>query len=378
MDARGWVVVVGLALGGALGGAGAARADTVTLVDGRTLVGRALVKPDGRVVVSGPYGESTVDRWDVVRIERGPTVEDRFQAEAARHAPGDPDGLLALAGWCHDNGLSGRARQLEAEAARIVALREAERRAAALAHRRAVAGDDADAIFEVARWAEREGYEREVVERLLREALLRDPQHAGAAAALDLRRREAAMEAARREAERQAALAAADRARAERARAEADAARRAADARLAQAAARERAAQAREREAQAREAAARQREAEAQAAAARPVEVWPVVVGRGRGAAPPARPRAAAGGSSGARGGPHPRRGPRRRRPPRASCSRRPRRAPAPSRASRSRRACGRSGRPSSTPGGGDVLRAFVLVTWRSSCARHSPSSPRC
>ncbi|MCW8138481.1 MAG: hypothetical protein KIT58_06210, partial [Planctomycetota bacterium] len=101
MDPRSWVVVVTLALGAA----GAARADTVVLVDGRTLVGRALVRADGSVVVSGPYGQTTVDRWDVVRIERGPTLEDRFQAEAARHQPGDPDGLLALADWCHQHGL---------------------------------------------------------------------------------------------------------------------------------------------------------------------------------------------------------------------------------------------------------------------------------
>lgn len=278
----------------ALGAAGAARADTVVLADGRTLVGRALVRADGSVVVSGPYGQTTVDRWDVVRIERGPTLEDRFQAEAARHVPGDPDGLLALADWCHQHGLGARARQLEAEADRIRVAREAERRAVALAHRRALAGDDADRIYEVARWAEREGYERDVIERLLREALLHDPQHAAAQAALDLRRREAAIEAARREAERQAALAAADRARAERARAEADAARRAADARLAEAQARERAAQAREREAQAREAQAREREAEAwrreaEAAAARSNEVWPLVIVGGGAACPPAR-----------------------------------------------------------------------------------------
>jgi hypothetical protein len=265
-----------LLLACALGAAGVARGDTITLVDGRVLEGRATRTANGRVVIKVRLGEVTVDARDVVKIEAGATLDERYEAARAGCDLSDPDDLERLAAWCHDNGLVGRARALAADAGRLRAEQEAARRAAELASRRAAAGKDAAALYQTARWAEAESYGDGVVEALLREALLADPEYARAQVALELRAKQVeadrqlalARERAEEQAE-EARRAATERAAAEEERARAAAARQEADARLAAAQADQAAAAARRAEAEAAAAAAEEqrRLAEAQAEA---------------------------------------------------------------------------------------------------------------
>lgn len=202
MRAGGWVVVACALLGSV------ARADTVTLRDGRVLEGRVARLADGRYVVTTRFGRTEVAAMDVLRVTSGATADEDYEAQRVL-AGEDPDALEALGAWCRAHGMASRARQHELEAATLRAERQAELRAEALRSRRAKLADgDGAGLYDLARWAEVEGYPAQVVDGLIREALLADPEHAKARVAAELRAREA--EVARAEETARDLVAAAD------------------------------------------------------------------------------------------------------------------------------------------------------------------------
>ena len=202
--------------------AGSVQADVVTLHDGRRVEGKVERRGGGRLLIRGRFGEVLVDERDVAKVEHTATADELYALERRQTDLEDPDALRRLAAWCVGQGLRTEAHGLEVRAdeleaaqhrARLEAL--AERRRVALAEKRAQAGDDAEAIYQVARWAEAQGHTRAEVDALLREALLADPTHEKARLAAELRRLQQDALAAR-----DAALDALTAARAELARAE--------------------------------------------------------------------------------------------------------------------------------------------------------------
>lgn len=226
-----------------------ALADTVHLKNGGVIEGE--VEPAGkdRVRVRNRFGTIELKKAEIERIGDEPSQEERFEALRAKTDADDPEALERLAQWCREQGMSSRGRDLDARAARLREQKAEERRAAEAAARRAqaeaeaarraarlserrlaLAAGDADGLYALAMWAEGEGYAAADVERLLREALLADPQKAAPRVALELRKQEAEARAAREAAAaaRKAAEGELERARAERAEAEALRARMAA------------------------------------------------------------------------------------------------------------------------------------------------------
>lgn len=252
-----------------------ARADTVRLKDGQVLEGKVTERDRRTIVVHARYGEVVVARDDVASITRGVTPDDEYEVELRVTVLDDPDDVERLARWCRERGmtrraldLEERARALREEAARLAAEEEARARAAILEARREGVRDG-EGIYRLALWAEGEGYARAVVERLLREALLADPQHAKARVADELRRSQAAAAAALAEAQRARDAAQGELAAARAARREAEAREAAAEALQARLAEAERTIDARLDEARRREANARDHEQQARADAGR-------------------------------------------------------------------------------------------------------------
>ncbi|MFI5307007.1 MAG: hypothetical protein ACHQ53_06635 [Polyangiales bacterium] len=91
--------------------AGVARADTVHLVGGNVIDGKAERKGD-KVVVELESGEVTLPAESVEKIERSDSVVQRFEALYAKLAPGDVKGLLTLANFCRDHDMRERERQM--------------------------------------------------------------------------------------------------------------------------------------------------------------------------------------------------------------------------------------------------------------------------
>lgn len=218
----------------------ATRADVVTLRDGRVLEGRVVQRRAGVLAIVSPLGQIEVREAEVLNIRREPTADERYESRKASTDLDDPDALERLALWAREQGLSGRARDLEQRAAAIRERRAQARHEAELAERRARAeaeaaareaalrqrrlalgAGDAPALYALARWAEGEGYPASVVDRLLREALLADPQLAQARVAVELREQQAAGRADRQAAAQELVRAAATRQRADQAEADA-------------------------------------------------------------------------------------------------------------------------------------------------------------
>jgi hypothetical protein len=89
--------------------ASAAFADEVVLRNGSAFSG--IVREDGdRVIVEMDYGTMTFKKVDVRSISRGEDVISQFQEKAK--AATDVKGMMELAAWARDKGLSGRASEL--------------------------------------------------------------------------------------------------------------------------------------------------------------------------------------------------------------------------------------------------------------------------
>jgi hypothetical protein len=87
----------------------AALADEVVLRNGSAISG--IVREEGdRVIVEMDYGTMTFKKVDVRSISRGEDVISQFQAKAK--AATDVKGMMELAAWARDRGLTGRAHDL--------------------------------------------------------------------------------------------------------------------------------------------------------------------------------------------------------------------------------------------------------------------------
>ena len=80
-------------------------ADTVTLKDGRRLVGHIAEDLGKEIVLVLRYGKMTIPKADVASIEEGPTPEEVYRDRAAKIGDDDLEGLLDLARWCRSNDL---------------------------------------------------------------------------------------------------------------------------------------------------------------------------------------------------------------------------------------------------------------------------------
>lgn len=97
-------VVVGLL-------AGTAHADTVHLLGGTSIEGKASRHGD-KVVIEIEAGEIAVSVDEVERIDAGSSVVQRFEAMRAKVSERDLRGLISLANFCRDNEMKDRERVL--------------------------------------------------------------------------------------------------------------------------------------------------------------------------------------------------------------------------------------------------------------------------
>ncbi|MBI4565465.1 MAG: hypothetical protein HY716_12295 [Planctomycetes bacterium] len=88
-----------------------ARADEVVLRNGARFEGR-VTESASSVVVELDYGTITLRRSDVARIHRGPSALDELERRAAALRPGDVEGRYRLARWAAERDLLTRARKL--------------------------------------------------------------------------------------------------------------------------------------------------------------------------------------------------------------------------------------------------------------------------
>jgi hypothetical protein len=90
---------------------GTVYADTVHLVGGSTIEGKASRKGD-KVVIEVESGEIALSASEVEEIEAGPSAVQRFEAMHAKVGARDPKALLALANFCRDHDMKERERLL--------------------------------------------------------------------------------------------------------------------------------------------------------------------------------------------------------------------------------------------------------------------------
>jgi len=91
-------------------GSAIASADILHLKSGGKIEGKVVGEKDGVLVVRTRFGTQRIPRADVLRIEKKATLEEEYEARASGLDPEDGAGHLALARWCRENGLPGRAR----------------------------------------------------------------------------------------------------------------------------------------------------------------------------------------------------------------------------------------------------------------------------
>lgn len=85
-------------------------ADTVTLKDGRKLVGKVVTEGEEEIILVHRFGEIPIRRSEIASWEKGPTPEEVYRDRAAALADDDLEGRLRLARWCLENDLDREAR----------------------------------------------------------------------------------------------------------------------------------------------------------------------------------------------------------------------------------------------------------------------------
>ncbi len=92
--------------------AGAAPADTLYLKNGAKFEGK-LVREDESVIVFKirGIGPQTFPRAKVLRVEKGASLFDEYEARRAKVKSGDAEGLFALGNWCYGKGLRQEGRR---------------------------------------------------------------------------------------------------------------------------------------------------------------------------------------------------------------------------------------------------------------------------
>lgn len=84
--------------------------DTITLKDGRKLIGKVEREEGGRIHLILRYGKMIISRADVASIEEGPTPEEIYRDRASEVSDDDLDGILDLARWCEEADLDRESR----------------------------------------------------------------------------------------------------------------------------------------------------------------------------------------------------------------------------------------------------------------------------
>ncbi len=85
-------------------------ADTVVLKDGRRLEGKVVSEDGETISLILQYGKMTIQKSDVLSIEKGPTAEEVYQERASKLAEDDLQGRVDLAKWCFENDLDREGR----------------------------------------------------------------------------------------------------------------------------------------------------------------------------------------------------------------------------------------------------------------------------
>lgn len=86
--------------------------DVVYLKDGTTREGIVDEETPSAIRLKGRLGAIWIERRDIVRIEKAPSPQERFQKRRAELEPDDIEGHFKLALWCKENKLAEEAQQL--------------------------------------------------------------------------------------------------------------------------------------------------------------------------------------------------------------------------------------------------------------------------
>ncbi|MHC4663852.1 MAG: hypothetical protein ACYS8W_19490, partial [Planctomycetota bacterium] len=88
-----------------------AQADVIHTCDGRKIVGKVVNQDEDTVTVKAKYGEVTIDRDDIERIEKGKLPEDTYKEKADALDKNDAEGHYELGLWCRENRLRPEAKK---------------------------------------------------------------------------------------------------------------------------------------------------------------------------------------------------------------------------------------------------------------------------
>jgi hypothetical protein len=84
--------------------------DVIHLTDGRKITGKVVREETDQIVVKTRYGQMTIDRFDIDRIEKGSLPEEIYEEKAKALADDDAQGHYELGLWCKDNDLGKEAK----------------------------------------------------------------------------------------------------------------------------------------------------------------------------------------------------------------------------------------------------------------------------
>lgn len=93
-----------------------ASADEIVLRDGSRLDGCVQMLSDGRIAITLGGATAFFEATEVVSIERGPTVQERFEHRLLQLDRSDYEAILALASWAQQRELLGQATALRNDA----------------------------------------------------------------------------------------------------------------------------------------------------------------------------------------------------------------------------------------------------------------------
>lgn len=85
--------------------------DVVHTTDGRRIKGKIIRKDDESVVIRTRYGDLTISRDDIERIEKSKLPEEVYAEKAKELSDDDAEGHYRLGLWCKENGLGKEAEE---------------------------------------------------------------------------------------------------------------------------------------------------------------------------------------------------------------------------------------------------------------------------
>lgn len=103
-------------------------ADTIYRKDGRKVDGEILEETDQQVIVKTKFGPVTIERSDILRIEKGLPLIEQFGERWEQVDRTDPLALIDLAEWCDENRLGRESRKVYREVLKVDTENEIARR----------------------------------------------------------------------------------------------------------------------------------------------------------------------------------------------------------------------------------------------------------